>query len=149
MKNETARSFFIFWGKIRLNLIFNVLQNWKSEKWIMKNESLCSVLILSKIDKWQIKICIQFSFFFNESKHEKDILRPGSRYGGPNLFICALVMFLNRVFRQEWFNRFLWFLASLIKNGRTLRKCYLFSYRWKNVWAIGICLKPHFFKKCQ
>ena len=28
-------------------------------------------------------------------------------YGGPNLFICALVMFLNGVFRQERFNRFL------------------------------------------
>ena len=28
-------------------------------------------------------------------------------YGVPNLFICALVMFLNRVFRQERFNRFL------------------------------------------
>ena len=41
-------------------------------------------------------------------------------------------MFLNRVFRQKWFNRFLWFLASLIrKNGRTLRKFYLFSYRYR------------------
>ena len=58
-------------------------------------------------------------------------------------------MFLNRVFRQEWFNRFPWFLASLITNGRTLRKCYLFSCRYKNVWDIGIRLKPHFYKKCQ
>ena len=40
---------------------------------------------------------------------------------GPNLFIWALAMFLNRVFRQGWFNRFPWFLASLKKNGRTLR----------------------------
>ena len=39
----------------------------------------------------------------------------------PKLFIWALVMFLNRVFRQGWFNRFPWFLASLKKNGRTLR----------------------------
>ena len=69
--------------------------------------------------------------------------------GGPNLFICSLIMFLNRVFRQEWFNRCLHFLASLIKNGRTLRKCYLFSYRYKNIWDIGICLKPHFCEKCQ
>ena len=68
---------------------------------------------------------------------------------GPNLFICALVMFLNRVFRQERFNRFLWFLASLIKNSRTLRNCYLFSCRYKNVWDIGICLKPQFYKKSQ
>ena len=68
--------------------------------------------------------------------------------GCPNLFICALVMFLNRVFRREWFNWFLWILASLIKNDRTLRKCFLFSYRYKNVWDIGICLKPHFYKKC-
>ena len=28
-------------------------------------------------------------------------------WDGPNLFICMLVMFLNRVFRQERFNRFL------------------------------------------
>ena len=34
-------------------------------------------------------------------------------------------MFLNHVFRQEWFNRFPWFVVSLIKNGRTLRKCYI------------------------
>ena len=44
----------------------------------------------------------------------------------------------SRVFRQEW---------SSIKNGRTLRKCYLFSYRHKNIWDIDICLKPHLYKK--
>ena len=37
----------------------------------------------------------------------------------------------------------------LIKDGRTLRKCYLFSCRYKNVWDIDICLKPHFHRKCQ
>ena len=26
---------------------------------------------------------------------------------------------------------------------------YLFSCRYKNVWDISICLKPHFYKKCQ
>ena len=65
-------------------------------------------------------------------------------------YLCAaLVIFLKPVFRQEWFNRFPWFLAPLIKGGRTLRKRYLFSYRYKNVWDIGICLNPHFYKKCQ
>ena len=44
--------------------------------------------------------------------------------GGPNLFICVLVMVLNCVFQQEQFNRFLWFLASVIKNGGTLTTCY-------------------------
>ena len=44
-------------------------------------------------------------------------------------------MFLNRVFRKEWFNRFPWFLASLIKNGRTLRKCYNIFSRCKNSWS--------------
>ena len=62
--------------------------------------------------------------------------------GGPNLLIWALVMFLHGVFRQERFNRSLWFLASL-------RKCYLFSCKNKNVWDIGIYLKPHFYKKYQ
>ena len=58
----------------------------------------------------------------------------------PNLFICArgLYMFLNRLFRQERLNRFLWFVAPLIKNGATLRKWYLFSCRFKNIWYIGI-----------
>ena len=44
-----------------------------------------------------------------------------------SLFGCVVDMFLNRVFQQEPFNRFLCFLASLIKNDRTLRICYLFS----------------------
>ena len=50
------------------------------------------------------------------------------------LILYALVMFLNRVFRKEWFNRFPWFLASLMKKGRTLRKCYIFS-RCTNSWS--------------
>ena len=33
-------------------------------------------------------------------------------------------MFLNRIFRQERFNWFLWFSASLIKNSATLRHSY-------------------------
>ena len=40
-------------------------------------------------------------------------------------------------------------LASLLTSGRTLRKCYLFSCRYKNVSDIGIRLKPNFYKKCQ
>ena len=39
--------------------------------------------------------------------------------------------FLNRVFRQERFNRFLYFLAPLTRNSATLGKCYLFSCRFK------------------
>ena len=53
----------------------------------------------------------------------------------PDLLICELVMFLIRVVRQEQFNRFLWFLASSIKTGATLRKCYLFSCRYRlSIW---------------
>ena len=55
----------------------------------------------------------------------------------------------NCVFRQEWFNRFPWVLASSIKNGRTLRKCYLFSFRYKNIWDIDICLKLFLYKKAN
>ena len=47
--------------------------------------------------------------------------------GSPNLFMCVLVLLLNLVFRQERFNRFLWFLESVIKNGGNLRNRYLFS----------------------
>ena len=42
-----------------------------------------------------------------------------------------LLLFLSLVFQQERFNWFLWFWASLIKNGGTWRKCYLFSCRNK------------------
>ena len=69
-------------------------------------------------------------------------------WGGPFLFICVLVMLLIRVFQNERFNRFLRFFASLINiNDGTLRKCYLFTYRYKNFWDIGIYLKPHFNEK--
>ena len=36
-------------------------------------------------------------------------------------------MLLNRVIRQEWFNRFPWFLAALTKSGRILKKM-LFNF---------------------
>ena len=35
------------------------------------------------------------------------------------LFTCMLVMFLNCVFQNETFNRFLWFLASLMNSNAT------------------------------
>ena len=50
-------------------------------------------------------------------------------------------------FSAERFNRFLWFFASSIKNGRTLRNCCLFYSWYKNVWDISICLEPHFYEK--
>ena len=53
--------------------------------------------------------------------------------GGQFLFICVLFMFLIRVFQNERFSRFLQFLASLTNNNGTVRKCYVFSYRYKNV----------------
>ena len=45
----------------------------KLKKWEMKNESLCSVVIFSKTDKWQIKICIQFSFFSMKANYDNSI----------------------------------------------------------------------------
>ena len=51
--------------------------------------------------------------------------------------------------QNERFNRFLWFLASIINNNETLRKCYLFSCRYKNLCDIGIYLKPYFYEKCK
>ena len=66
-----------------------------------------------------------------------------------NLFIYVLVIFLICVFQNEKFNRFLWFLASLINDNGTLRNCYLFSCRYKNLRDIGIYLKSHFYEKCK
>ena len=39
-----------------------------------------------------------------------------------------------------------WFLASLIKNDRALRKCYWFSCRYKSVRDISVHWKPRFYK---
>ena len=52
---------------------------------------------------------------------------------GPILFIDVLVMFLICDFQNERFNRFLRFLACLKNNNGTLRKCYLFSCKYKNL----------------
>ena len=117
-----------------------------------KDFSLCKYYLLLTFSPWHVYLILYYLLLrfgeINEMKwkwNEMTLLP----LGGPNLFLCALVMVLNRVFRQERFNKFLWFLASLIKNCRTLRKCYLFSCRFKKVWDIGICLKPHFYKKSQ
>ena len=59
--------------------------------------------------------------------------RPPCRHDIDRCITCGLVFCLNRVFRQDRFKQFLWLLASLITNGATLRKCYLFSCRCKNV----------------
>ena len=72
---------------------------------------------------------------------------PGPLIRWPEPIYMRVGHALNRVFRQERFNRFLWFLASLIKNSRTLRNCYLSSCRYKNLWDIGMRLKPHFLQK--
>ena len=61
--------------------------------------------------------------------------------------IYMRVICLIRVSQNERFNRFLRFFASFINNNETLRKYYLFSYRYKSVWDIGIYLKPHFYDK--
>ena len=66
---------------------------------------------------------------------------------GTYLYECCL--FFICVFQNKRFNRFLWFLAYQINNNGTLRKCYFFSCRHKNLWDIGIYLKPHFYEKCK
>ena len=64
-------------------------------------------------------------------------------------YLYACCLFFICVFQNKRFNRFLWFLAYQINNDGTLRKCYLFSCRHKNLWDIGIYLKPHFYEKCK
>ena len=40
-------------------------------------------------------------------------------------------------------------MATLISNNGNLKKCYFFSFRYKNLWDIGVYLKPHFYEKCK
>ena len=87
-------------AEVRLNLIFTVLQNWKSEKWIMKNESLCSVVIFfRKLTNDKLKFVFNFHFFqwkqtwkFNFylqfSPPEKDILRSQDPFEGINKMVA-------------------------------------------------------------
>ena len=58
-----------------------------------------------------------------------------------------IYMRVTYVFQNERFNLFLRFLAPLINDDGTLRKCYLLSCRCKNLSDIGIYLKPHFYEK--
>ena len=51
-----------------------------------------------------------------------------------------MVKVLIRVFQQEGFNQFLWFLVSLTKSGRTLENIIC---RYKNFSDIGKYSKPH------
>ena len=59
------------------------------------------------------------------------------------VFICVLVMFLNRLFQQERFNRFLRFLVSLRENVIYV----LVGIKTFEIW--GIHLKPHFYEECK
>ena len=82
------------------------------------------------------------SFFTKEKKLEEgtSIRRVKGHSvvkGGPNLFVCAFVMFLNPIsmifdiLNKVWLN---------------FKKLLFFSCRYKNVRVIEICLKPHFYK---
>ena len=69
---------------------------------------------------------------------------PGPLLRWPELICMRVGYVLNRVFRQERFNRFLWFLVSLIKNSRTLRTCY-FGCVWLGNPDLDFQnLNPHF-----
>ena len=58
-----------------------------------------------------------------------------------NLFNCGLVMFFNRVFRQQRFDQFLLFLASLIKNN----KYFLGGIK---TFEISAYVENHIFSSC-
>ena len=70
------------WTACSFSQFLKKIEKWKPEfnfhffaelkKGEMKNESLCSIFIFLKIEKWQMKICIKFSFF-NENKCENSI----------------------------------------------------------------------------
>ena len=114
-----------------------------------QNEHKCkSLLVKTSFNSMRIKKKFQSMALHLASLWNRGLVRLG---GGPNLFICVLVMFLNCVFQQEQFNRFLWFLASVIKNGGTLRTCYLFSCtksvnNFKILRQIFPYLQQHFLK---
>ena len=87
MNNETAYSFFIFffWGgrggvEEGNKIEFNIHCFAKLKKWEMNNEKwkpVFSCHFFPKLTNDKLKFVFNF-YFFNESKHGKDILRPGS-----------------------------------------------------------------------
>ena len=62
----------------------------------------------------------------------------GRASGGPNLLLRVLAIFWNGAFQLERLNRCLWFLAALMRNSGSVRKCYWFSCSQENVWNIGM-----------
>ena len=85
------------------------------------------------------------SFTMLVSFRIKEVKMSDLRWPEP-IYMCVTYVFVSR-FQNERFNLFLRFLASLINDDGTLRKCYLLSCRFKNLWDIGIYLKPHFYEK--
>ena len=60
------------------------------------------------------------------------------------LYACWLC-FWFAFFRMKESTDFYDFWHTKFNNDGTLRKCYLFSCWYKNLWNIGIYLKPHFY----
>ena len=120
--------------------IFTQRNSWRERFWIFGRAP--HLFLPGKIELIESFLILSNSFWLKQIFNILMFLRTG-----PNLFICVLVMFLICVFQNERFNWFLWFLASSINNNGTLRKCYLFSCRYKSLWDIGIYLKPHFYTK--
>ena len=69
----------------------------------------------------------------------------GRASGGPNLLLRLLVIFLNGAFQLERFNRCLWFLAALVRNSGSVRKCYWLSC--SKTFEISACIKKKWTKK--
>lgn len=65
----------------------------------------------------------------------------GRASGGPNLLLRVLLIFLNGAFQLERFNRCLWFLAALIRNSGSVRKCYWLSC--SKTFEISACIKKN------
>ena len=71
------------------------------------------------------RIFLSFKSFFNLLFERNASKNPHLRWPEP-IYIRVGHVFESRVFRQGRFNRFLRFLASLIKNDWSLRKCHYF-----------------------
>ena len=119
---------------------------WKKSTAILSN-FLFVILVVHKKRSW---------FFFSELPTELCMLLTTSNFTNK---ICLrwpepIYMLVGYVFDlrfSEWKIQPISMIFGIlsINNNGTLRKCYLFSCRYKNLWDIGMYLKPHFYEKWE
>ena len=111
----------LFWGAIGINFMWQ----WRHKMFSSKsNFSPCHYFL------WITLHILWVLSYYRTEFHRTEVwteflernLFLKHAQGGPNLFICALVKFLSRVIRREWFNQISMIFYILDKEWSKLKK---------------------------